>query len=242
MVSTIVKPSDYNLDSLTFAPIANNKKKSLQTILLPNYDGGRSPMIQLPAIDLDMYGIPSTCDFYKEDYQRMFLKLPLNQSSPEIKEFTDGFLNKFDEKLASSEFKDTVFSSKKVKYTYQPIVRTVAEEETGNKHPHMKIKLLTEYPTNLIRTVIVEQNDAFSRFLKTDTQTLSDIQKYFRLRTNVRCVIAPIKLWVHQINATEANYGITFKLIKALVKVPPERSVKQIYDEHDVEFLNSDSE
>ena len=97
MVSTIVKPSDYNLDSLTFAPIASNKKKSLQTILLPNYDGGRSPMIQLPAIDLDMYGIPSKCDFYKEDYQRMFLKLPLNQSSPEVKEFTDGFLNKFDE-------------------------------------------------------------------------------------------------------------------------------------------------
>ena len=63
MVSTIVKPSDYNLDSLTFAPIASNKKKSLQTILLPNYDGGRSPMTQLPAIDSDMYGIPSKCDF-----------------------------------------------------------------------------------------------------------------------------------------------------------------------------------
>ena len=133
-------------------------------------------MIQLPAIDLDMCGIPSKCDFYKEDYQRMFLKLPLNQSSPEIKELTEGFLSIFDEKLASTESKDTVFFSKKVKYTYQPIVRTVAEEKGGNKHPHMKIKLLTEYPTNLIRTVVVEQNDASSRFLKTDTQTLSDIE------------------------------------------------------------------
>ena len=36
-------------------------------------------MIQLPPIDLDMYGIPSECDFYKEDWQRMFLKLTLNQ-------------------------------------------------------------------------------------------------------------------------------------------------------------------
>ena len=90
--------------------------------------------------------------------------------------------------------------------------------------------------------MVVEQNDAFIRFLKTDTQTLSDIEKYFRLWTNVRCVIAPITLWVHQINATEANYGITFKLTKALAKVPPERSVKQIYDEHGVEFLNSDDE
>ena len=49
------------------------KKKTMQPVFLPNYDGGRGPMIQLPSIDLDMYGIPSKCDFYKEDFQRMFL-------------------------------------------------------------------------------------------------------------------------------------------------------------------------
>ena len=54
----------------------NPKKKTLQSILLPSYNGGRGPLIQLPSIDLDMYGILSKCDFYKEDYQRLFLKLP----------------------------------------------------------------------------------------------------------------------------------------------------------------------
>ena len=146
----MVKASDCNLDNLTCAPLFSNKKKSTQTVLLPNYDGGRSPMIQLPAIDLDMYGIPSKCDFYKEDYQRMFLKLPLNQNNPEIKEFTEGFLNKFDEKLSSTEFKETAVTSKKVKYSHQPIVRTIAEEEGVSKHPHVEIALLTEYPTGVI--------------------------------------------------------------------------------------------
>ena len=81
MTSSIVKHCDYDIDNLTFAPLMSKTKKSAQTILLPSYNGGRSPLIQLPAIDLDMYGIPSKCDFYKEDWQRMFLKLPLDQKT-----------------------------------------------------------------------------------------------------------------------------------------------------------------
>jgi len=175
--------------------------------------------------------------FTKEDPPENVSKLPLNQSNPEVKELTEGFLKNCDEKLSSTEFKDEVFSSKKVKYSYQPIVRAIAEEEEGNKHPHATIKLLTVYPTSIIRTIAVEQNDTLSKFLKRDTQTLSDIEKYFRLRTNVSCVIAPVKLWVHQINATEAKYGVAFKLIKVLVKLPPERSIRQIYDDRDVNFF-----
>ena len=94
MTSSIVKHSDYNIENLTFNPLMNSKKKTAQAILLPAYDGSRSPLIQLPAIDLDMYGIPSKCDFYKEDWQRMFLKLPLNQKNPETKDLTTDFLMK----------------------------------------------------------------------------------------------------------------------------------------------------
>ena len=179
MVSTIVKPNDYNLDKLTFAPLANPKKKTLQSILLPSQDNGRSPLIQLPGVDLDMYGIPSKCDFYKEDYQRMFLKLPLNQNIPEIKDVAQGFLKQLDEKLSSNEFKENILGGKKTKYTYQPLVRTPVGEDgepNSDKHPYLKIKLLTDYPSNAIRTTIVEQT-ADGRFLKTDTQTLGEFEK-----------------------------------------------------------------
>ena len=59
MTSNIVKHSEYDIEKLTFNPLTNPKKKALQTILLPSYDGGRGPLIQLPSIELDMYGIPS---------------------------------------------------------------------------------------------------------------------------------------------------------------------------------------
>ena len=60
-----------------------------------------------------MYGIPSKCDFYKEDYQRLFLKLPLSQKNPETKELTEEFFKKLDEKLNTEEFKDNVLGGKK---------------------------------------------------------------------------------------------------------------------------------
>ena len=132
MTSSIVKHCDYNIENHTFNPLMNTKKKTPQTILLPSYSGSRSPLIQLPAIDLDMYGIPSKCDFYKEDWQRMFLKLPLNQKNPDTKELTTDFLMKLDAKLSSDKFKETVLGCRKaMKYTYQPIVRTPVGED-GN--------------------------------------------------------------------------------------------------------------
>ena len=111
MVSAILKPSEYNIGSLTFMPLLVQKKKSIESILLPYYDGARSPLIQLPPVDLDMYGSPSKCDFYKEDYQRMFLKLPLNQTNTDIRELTQIFLKKLDDKLGSDEFKLNVLGT-----------------------------------------------------------------------------------------------------------------------------------
>ncbi len=117
MTSTIVKPCDYNIEKLTFNPLLSNKKTA-QTILLPSYDGARSPMIQLPAMDFDMYGIPSKCDFYKEGWQRMFLKLPLNQKNKETKDLTTDFLAKIDAMLSTTKSKETVLGGKKaVTYT-----------------------------------------------------------------------------------------------------------------------------
>ncbi len=60
-----------------------------------------------------MYGIPSKCDFYTEDHQRLFLKLPLNQKNPETKELTEGFFKKLDDKLNTDEFRENVLGGNK---------------------------------------------------------------------------------------------------------------------------------
>ena len=244
MTSTIVKHSEYDIEQLTFNPLSNPKKKTLQSILLPSYVGGRGPLIQLPSIDLDMYGIPSKCDFYKEDHQRLFLKLPLNQKDPETQEITEKFFKKLDGKLNTAEFQEHVLGGKK-RYTYQPIVRqSVGENGDSNpdKHPYIKLKLLTEYPSGAILTTVIEQCDDGARFLKTDTKSLSDFEKYFHLRGKLKCIIAPVKIWIHPTNDNNASYGLTFKLNKVLVKMPLERVLKVSDDEHAIDFLDSDSD
>ena len=101
MASRVVKHSEYNVESFEFSNRSNPKKKTLHAILLPTYNGGR-PLIQLPEITLDMYGVPSKCDFYKEDSQRLFLKLPLRTKIKEIKELAEGLFKQRGDKLASS--------------------------------------------------------------------------------------------------------------------------------------------
>ena len=54
-------------------------------------------------------------------------------------------------------------------------------------------------------------------------------------------MIAPVKLWIHQNNTTEATYGLTFKLIKVLVKLPLSRGLRN-QDDSMLEFLDSDSD
>ena len=54
-------------------------------------------------------------------------------------------------------------------------------------------------------------------------------------------MIAPVKIWIHQSNANEATYGLTFKLIKVMVKIPLNRSFRN-HDESMVDFLDSDSD
>jgi hypothetical protein len=173
----------------------------------------------------------------------MFLKLPLNHKIPEIKALVDEFLTPLDVMLGGDKFKESVLGGKKaMKYTYQPIVRgPVCEDGTANsdKHPYMKMKLLTEFPSNTILTAVIEQTDDNTRCLKTDTSTVDEFTKYLYLQTSLKCMIAPVKLWIHQNNTTEATYGLTFKLIKVLVKLPLARGLKH-QDDALIDFLDGD--
>jgi hypothetical protein len=93
----------------------------------------------------------------------------------------------------------------KILWKYQPIVRcALGEDGTPNpdKHSYIKLKLTTEYPTNEIRTAVVEETGDKERTLRTDTTTIDEFTKYFHLQTNLRCMIAPVKLWIHQVSAT----------------------------------------
>ncbi len=89
---------------------------------------------------------------------------------------------------------------------------------------------------------MIEQCDDGARFFETDTQNLSDFDKYFHLRGNLRCMATPFTIWIHPTNANEALYGLTFKLVKVLVKMPLAKSLKVNSEANEIDFLDSDSD
>ncbi len=170
----------------------------------------------------------------------MLLKLPLNQNVPEIRELTEGLLKKIDEKFGSDEFK-AALGVRATKFTYVELVRNsygLERELNPDKHPYIKLKLLTDHTTNVIRTSIVERTEDGGRFPKVDTQTIGEFERYFPLRANLKCMIAPVKVWIHQSAPNEAVYGLSFKVIKVMVKLPLERSLKQRAEDDDLEFMS----
>ena len=174
-----------------------------------------------------------------------FSSSPFNQKNPEVRDLTVDFLMKLDNKISSINFKDFGIGGKgKILWKYQSIVRcALGGDGTPNpdKHPYIKLKLLTEFPTNEIRTAVVEETGDKERSLKTDTTTIDEFVEYFHLQTNLRCMIVPVKLWIHQVSPTEYSYGLTFKLIKVLVKLPLTRALKN-QDDCLADFLDSDSD
>jgi hypothetical protein len=54
-------------------------------------------------------------------------------------------------------------------------------------------------------------------------------------------MVAPVKLWIHQEKPNEATDGLTFLVIKMLVKLHVGKTPKEQKEEQMVDFLSSDS-
>ena len=240
---SVLKYSEYDINEVDFENIsATAKKKTSQAIWFPLYSGERSPMIQIPKIELTSYGIPTKCEFYKEDYQRNFIKLPLDTTKPEIQSFIS-WLQKLDEKLNKKEIKEKVFGKKNPKCSYQSVLRTPMTEDgkpKSDKLPYIKVKFMTKYPTGEITTPVIIQCSDGEKRLAHDTHSMDDVLDLIKFKSKVKCILVPSKLWIIPPSGGDAMYGLSFKLAKVLVEQPPEKIVTP---ESIIEgFIESDKE
>jgi hypothetical protein len=84
-------------------------------------------------LKISQYGVPTKNDFFKEDTQRYFIKLPLADGgkSEELREW----LEKVDKKFGNSAVRKKLLGDKS-KHTYQPLLRApVSEEGASEKCP-----------------------------------------------------------------------------------------------------------
>jgi hypothetical protein len=247
-----IKISDFNQNYLSFTKLEENQRSRGQKIAYPRYTNPKDNsetqcFIQFPWIKLNSYGVPKIGEYYSDDSQRSFVKIPLDQSIPEIKQLSD-MLRKIDEQISSDEFKEKMFGSKASKYQLQPIFRLPPEEDEDNKnnaskkygpkHPYMKLKIDTSYPDNEIKTVVfnsVVDNGTRIRTKVEDVKTIDDFASNICWLSCIHPVVSPVKFWAQAPNKKDPTYGITFKIIKVEVEPPPKMN------SNIKEFINSDA-
>ena len=90
--------------------------------------------------------------------------------------------------------------------------------------PDVKIKLTSKCPTREILTGVVLNHPSGLKEVAQGIKTVDDIAKYIKYQSKIKCIIVPSKLWIHPPANTDVTYGISFKLIKVMVDVQPEKS------------------
>jgi hypothetical protein len=245
--------SNFQPDKLNFTELEENQRSKGQRIAYPRYDAVDGPLlVQFPWFHIDCMGVPSVCEFYPDDSKRDFIKIPLNQDIPEVKQLTDK-LQALDKRLGSQEMREKLMGDKASKYEYQPIIRVQDEvpqsKDSKYKRPsypfYMKLKLDTTYPDYNLKTPVflsepkeVDGKQTRER-TKTEVNTSDEMAKQVWL-SKIRPIVRPVKLWAQPANKKGASYGVTFKIVRLEVE-PKKGNNLQKYVESDT-FLDSDDE
>jgi hypothetical protein len=241
---------------VNFTDLEENKRSKGQKIAYVRY-GDKQPFLQTPEIQLETYGIPRAGEYYKEDSQRSFIKVPLNEEfSTDVKLFKQK-LEQLDTIMDSDQMREKIFGSKKSAkgWVYQPLVRESMQQtiedsdsdsdEEGTKAstsaqfrpPYFKAKLKTNYESGDVETVVYKKDNGNRS--KQKVKTLTDLESLVTYRSTIRLVVMPNKLWAMK-NMQGKKYGLALKITHLEVE-PITRSSIRDYVEGDA-FVDSDDE
>ena len=228
---TTTKFQDFNVKDLTFTKFEENERSKAQNLAFPRYKETQRLMLQGPWIEMNAYGVPQLGEYYKTDKDRAFIKIPLDLSNPEVKEFYDK-LQTIDEMMNSKEFKAQQFGDKAKKYKYAyPICRVPMEDEEEEdekkkkypRPPYMKVKLDATWPETKITTQVYTSvmKDGKREREKQEVESVDDFANVVRYLSKIRPIIQPVKAWCEKkgkMGKDFLEYGLTFKLIKIEVE------------------------
>jgi len=248
----VIKPSELDLDLLSFSKLETNKNSYGQLTAYPIYNGGKLIM-QFPNIALDFYGVPNIDDFHETDKDREYCQVPLD---PDVKESADllEVLKSLDDHLNTPEFKEKYFGDKADKYKLSPCVK-VPDVKPGEKTksgkpkitiPSVKVKISVDYDTGEVDTTFFKPtmvDGEKKRIPLENIKTITDVkEKALSYKSKAKFVVAVIKLWAHQSTKKSPEYGVTLKAIKAEVDPSPKSGASLKELKVSDEFLDSDSE
>jgi hypothetical protein len=262
-----VKYTDVEASRISSTELQENERSKGQKLAYPKYNhpkfGIDQPLIfQFPWVRLETYGVPRAGEYFKNDSDRTFVKLPLNNSIPETEELTKK-CKEIDKYFSSEEFASKLLGKKWNKYTYQPIIREsisydndddddnenskkkLSKQSTLPKYPYLKLKIDTDYTSGEIKTKLYRSemiDNKRTRIEIQDIKTIDDFARVVCYQSNFRPIIRLVKFWAQPLTKKDPAWGATFKIIKGEVEPPTKgNSLYKDYMNSDA-FLDSDEE
>merc|ERR1711871_1256485 len=253
----IINFNKFQPSKVSVTDLEENKRSKGQKISYVRY-GDNQPFIKSPEIQLTTYGIPRAGEYYKEDSQRSFLKVPLDVNDETYGKDISVYhskLSELDKLMDSDKMREHIFGSKKAAkgWVYQPLVREAMQQTLDNsdsdseddskpttaqfRPPYIKVKLKTNYETGNIETSVFKKTEAGRQRAK--VTTLADLEKLVTYRSVIRMVVMPNKLWAMK-NMQGKRYGLALKMTHLEVEPVTRSTLKDVY-EGDV-FGDSDDE
>mgnify|MGYP004005799415 CR=1 FL=1 len=215
----------------------------------PKMSGEDNPlMMQLPWSSIFTYGVPREGEYYKTDYDRGFIKYPIDTENEQQMEFVSK-MQQVDEVYSSKDKKADLFGKKSKKYKYTPIYRESQvdedDEDAKARPAYMKFKLDLSWPDGEVKTKVYtsEVNDDGKRVrTEQEVKTVDDFAGIVRWNSKIRPIIRPVKIWAQPASRKDPGYGIVWKIVK--IEVEPSKSNNGLYQSfyNNDTFLDSDDE
>jgi hypothetical protein len=269
-----VKCANFDSSCLSFTDLdIDNERNKAQMISYPRYThqkhGESSYIFQTDWIQLTQYGLPKKGsepgDFYMNDTDRTFLKIPLDPEQESCQHLQDMLL-KVDDYIETNKadiFK-TFAASKKTTgvkaaklFTYQPIVRkpqdenefgeTIVDDKKKEKFLYCKMQFNTSYPEKDITSMVFirDENDKTQKSnVPATVSSATDLENVGLVwGSKVRMIVMVNKLWAAKAkdNNGSRRFGVTMKILQMEV-IPREKSgsIKEQFTRY--AFIDQDDE
>ncbi len=250
-----------------------NDRVTGQWMAYPRYDyagkGENTCVFQTPEIKLTQYGLPSIGEYYKEDSQRTFVKVPFDPSQDGC-DVLKNMLSQIDEHLQDEKFLKTIFGKKQWKsFTYQPMVREPQEQEEelgsdedseeevaskakkgdgekADRFDYCKVKLDVSWGSGELETKFfvkeAGEDGKKKRPEEVKCKTVSELDNYLTWGSTIRMMVMVNKFWAQKTkqNGTK-SYGVTMKALQIVITPSESRgSLKKDFEKY--AFIDEDGE
>ena len=215
----LIKSSDVEATRFSCSELKTNDKSSKgNQVAFINYDhptagANKRLLIQFPSIHISTGGVPRPDKMFKDDRDRSFIRVPLDESIPESKDLIEK-LKEIDNMMDSETIRRILFKDKWNKFEYSRLFKSINNDDDDDekkiKIPTIKLKLNVKYEDTMIMTKVFQVVMEDGEKKRVELPLFNNIDEFSKVvswQSTIKPVVLLNNIWCIPINGKK-TYGI----------------------------------